>query len=276
VPVFLWQSPRPVATSPHPVIARFFRNFEGGEWRRQHTVHGWLAAAGEKSWRVVSFYFGGALAVTLAGLPWALRRAAPRWAAAGLLALLASQLVILPSRVHYVAPGACLAIYLVVEGWRRLRLWRRCSPKSFPMHRSARWRGLGARLASTVPLVVLLALPLRAWELRDDPSEWHQQRAALQRRLRAMPGLQLVIVRYGPAHDPLAEWVYDDADLAGTPVLWARGMTAAEDCALLAFERRRTAWLLEVVEDASPPRLSRYPRSACTDDAAGSAVAAAP
>ena len=267
VPVFLWQSPRPVATSPHPVIARFFRDFEGGEWRRQHTLRGWLAAAGDKSWRLASFYFGGALAVTLAGLPWALRRAGPRWAAAGLLALLASQLVILPGRVHYVAPAACLAIYLVVEGWRHLRLWQRA-------HRSPRWRGLGARLASTLPLVVLLALPLRAWELRDDPAEWHQQRAALQRRLRAMPGPQLVIVRYGPAHDPLAEWVYDDADLAGTPVLWARGMTVAEDCALLAFERRRTAWLLEVVEDASPPRLSPYLRNACTGDAAGSAVAA--
>ncbi len=267
VPVFLWQSPRPVPTSPHPVIARFFRDFEGGEWRRQHTLRGWLAAAAEKSGRLVSFYFGGALVVALAGLPWALRRAGPRWAAAGLLALLASQLVILPSRVHYVAPSACLAIYLIVEAWRQLRLWRRT-------HRLSRWRGLGARLASTIPLVVLLVLPLRAWELRDDPSEWYQQRAALQRRLRAMAGPQLVIVRYGPAHDPLAEWVYDDADLLSTPVLWARGMTAAEDCALLAFERRRTAWLLEVVEDASAPRLSRYPRSACTGGAAGSAAAA--
>jgi len=215
VPVFLWQSPRAVEASPHAAIARFFRDFEGGEWRRQHTLRGWLSAAGEKSWTGLSFYFGGALTLALAGLPWSLRRAGPRWAAAVLLALLVSQLVILPSRLHYVAPGACLTIYLVVEDWRHLRLWRRA-------HRSPRWRRLGARLAATVPLVVLLALPVRAWELRADPSEWYMQRAALQRRLLAMPGKQLVIVRYGDAHDPRAEWVYDDADLLGTRVLWAR------------------------------------------------------
>src|ERR1051325_7029895 len=90
---------------------------------------------------------------------------------------------------------------------------------------------------------------------RLDPAEWSVQRAALQRRLLAMPGKQLVIVRYGDAHDPRAEGVYDDADLLGTRVLWARGMSPAEDCRLLAFERKRRAWLLEVIEDASPPRL---------------------
>lgn len=273
VPLFLWQSPRAVEPSPHPAIARFFRDFEGAEWRRQHTLRGWLSAAGEKGWTLLSFYFGGALTLALVGLPWAFRksagRARPRWAAAALLSLLASQLIILPSRIHYVAPGACLAIYLVVEGWRRLRLWRRA-------HRSPRSRRLGARLAATVPLVVLLALPMRAWELHADPAEWYMQRAALQRRLLAMPGKQLVIVRYGDAHDPRAEWVYDDADLLGTRVLWARGMSPAEDCRLLAFERKRRAWLLEVIEDASPPRLLPYPRSACTASSIDGVATAAP
>lgn len=269
VPVFLWQSPRVVEPSPHPAIAHFFRDFEGAEWRRQHTLRGWLSAAGEKSWTLLSFYFGGALTLALAGLPWALRRAGPRWAAVALLALLASQLVILPGRVHYVAPGACLAIYLVVEGWRHLRLWRRAHP-------SLRGRRLGARLAATVPLVVLLALPVRAWELRADPAEWYQQRAALQRRLLAMPGKQLVIVRYGDTHDPRAEWVYDDADMLGTHVLWARGMLPAEDCRLLAFERERRAWLLEVIEDASPPRLLPYPRSVCNAGSTDRSVPTSP
>jgi hypothetical protein len=269
VPLFLWQQPRAVEPSPHPVIARFFRDFEGAEWRRQHTLRGWLAAAGEKSWRLLSFYFGGALTVALAGLPWAFRWPGPRWAGAGVLALLASQLVVLPSRVHYVAPGACLAIYLVVEGWRHLRVWRRAHP-------SPSSRQLGARLAATVPLVVLLALTVRAWELRADPDEWYLQRAALQRRLLAMPDRQLVIVRYGAGHDPRAEWVYDDADLFGTRVLWARAMSPAEDCRLLAFERERRAWLLEVVEDASPPRLLPYPRAACTGGSTADSPTAAP
>jgi hypothetical protein len=76
-------------------------------------------------------------------------------------------------------------------------------------------------------------------------------------------------VRYSAQHDPTVEWVHDDADLAGTRVLWARAMTPAEDCQLIAFERGRTAWLLDVVDDVSLPLLAPY--SAC-----GSAAPAAP
>jgi len=258
VPVFLWRPLRAVAPSPHPVIAAFFRDFEGAEWRRQHTLAGWLAAARGKSLLLASFYFGVPLALALAGLPWALRRRGPQWAIAVLLALLASQLVILPSHPHYVAPGACLAAYLAVESLRELRLWRRRGAS-----------GVGARLAAAVPLVVFLMLPVRLLALRHDPAEWHFHRAALERRLAALPNKQLVLVSYSAAHDARAEWVYDGADLTGTRVLWARAMTRAEDCQLIAHERGREAWLLEVVDDVSPPRLAPYP--ACAG--AGTAMA---
>jgi hypothetical protein len=260
VPVFLWQSPRVVAPVPHPVLAHFFRELERPGWREQHTVGGWTRTAFHKTARHWGFYLGGALSLSLAGLPWALRRYRPRWALAGVLALLASQLVIVPTRVHYVAPGACLVAYLAVEGLRHLRLWRRHSPVA-PL-------GAGARLASAVPLALLLAIPFRALALRDDPADWQFQRAALERRLARLPGRQLVIVRYGPGRDGNVEWVANDADLARTRVLWARAMTPAEDCRLVAFERDRTAWLLDVVDDLSPPRLARYPACASTAAAA--------
>jgi hypothetical protein len=267
VPVFLWQPPRVVPPAVHPLMARFYRDFEGTEWRRQHTLAGWTRAAVAKAARPWPLYLGGALTAALAGLPWALRRVWPRWALAGVAALLASQLVILPSRPHYLAPGACLVTYLTVEGLRHLRLWRR----------HAQGIAWGRLAAAAIPLAVLLALPVRAAALRNDDDEWHMRRAGLQRRLLALPGRQLVIVRYGFGHDFLAEWVFDDADLRGTPVLWARGMSPAEDCALLAHERARTAWLLEVVEDQTPPRLRPYPREACAGSpAAARSSAAAP
>jgi hypothetical protein len=159
--------------------------------------------------------------------------------------------VILPGRAHYLAPAACLAVALTVEGMRHLRLWRR------------RDGGAGRVLVAALPLVALLLLPLRALAQREDPREWHLRRAALERRLAALPEGQLVLVRYGPGHDARAEWVYDGADLVGTRVLWARAMDAAADCALVTQEGHRTAWLLEVDDDVSDPRLLRYPREAC-------------
>ena len=261
VPVFLWESPRTVEPSPHPVVASYFRDFEGNEWRRQHTLGGWARAAAEKTSRLWVFYFGTAGTIALAGLPWALQRRGPRWALAGLGALLLSQLVILPSRPHYVAPGACLVVLLVVEGWRQLRLWRRRAPTAAGANRFG--SRLGARLATALVIALVAVMPLRARALRVDPFEWHLQRAMLQRRLERMPERQLVLVRYGLAHDPGAEWVYNDADLLGTRVLWARSMGIAKDCRLLAHERKREASLLDVVEDLTPPRLVPYPRAAC-------------
>ncbi|HXT51417.1 MAG TPA: hypothetical protein VN811_10270, partial [Thermoanaerobaculia bacterium] len=212
IPVFLWQSPRAVEPSPHAVMARFYSEWEHGAWTKQHTPFGWLKTALQKSRRLWRFYIGPLGTLALAGVPWALRRRGPRWAAAGLGVLLLSQLAIVPSRPHYVAPGACLAVYLIVEGWRQLRVWRRGA------RGAAGARRFGSHLATALLVAFVAVLPLRALALRPEPTEWFVQRAAMQRRLDAMPGHQLVLVRYGPAHEGGAEWVYNDADLFGTRV----------------------------------------------------------
>ncbi|HEV8631462.1 MAG TPA: hypothetical protein VGV61_14175 [Thermoanaerobaculia bacterium] len=255
-PVFLWQSPRHVVPSPHLEMQRFFRDFEGAAWRRQHTLRGWLAAAGHKLAGLARFYVGAALLPLLAGLPWALCRAGPRWAAGVLAALAASQLVIVPSRPHYVAPGACLVVYLLAESWRHLRLWLPAG------------RPLGARLAAGVPLALLLSVPVMAWAVRPETESWAVRRAALQRQLAALGGQHLVLVRYGPGHDANTEWVHDGADLAAAPVLWARAMDRRADCRLMAAEGGRETWLLTIVDDLSPPRLVPYPRLLCATAAA--------
>ena len=251
VPPFLWQrQPAAVAATVHPDMERFFSGYEAAEWRRVHTLPGMLGNAAGKLGRLWRFYLGVPGTLALLGLPWALRRPGPaRRAAVPLLALLASQLVVLPGLPHYVAAGTCLVAVLVVEGLRQLRLWRRRS-------------GRGRALAAAVSLLTLLLVPVRALELRErDP--WPAQRSALAGRLAALPGKQLVVVRYGAGHDYLVEWVYTDADLAGTRVLWARSMGPTADCALIGGERERTPWLLDVREDVTPPRLRPYPRSAC-------------
>jgi hypothetical protein len=59
------------------------------------------------------------------------------------------------------------------------------------------------------------------------------------------PGPHLVLVRYGQRHDPCQEWVYNAADINGSPVVWARALDSASDAELLRYFADRQAWLLE-------------------------------
>jgi hypothetical protein len=75
----------------------------------------------------------------------------------------------------------------------------------------------------------------------------------------------LVIVRYGPEHSPDKEWVYNNANIDGAKVVWAREMDPAQNRRLLEYFQDRRAWLLEVIRDDSPLTLVLYPAGAGRD-----------
>ena len=65
-----------------------------------------------------------------------------------------------------------------------------------------------------------------------------------------------MIVRYSPQHDFDKEWVYNDADIDGAQVVWARDMGARRNQDLISYFKDRRVWLVE--PDVRPPRLSKY------------------
>ena len=73
----------------------------------------------------------------------------------------------------------------------------------------------------------------------------------------------LIVVKYGPHHSYFNEWVYNDADIDGSKVVWARAMDSQEDCKLLAYFEDRKAWSLAIDDDASPVRLEPIRRESC-------------
>lgn len=85
---------------------------------------------------------------------------------------------------------------------------------------------------------------------------WQYERAAVEDQLTKTPGSHLVIVRYGPHHIALDEWVYNRADIDRAKVVWAREMDPEHMRKLLDYFRSRNVWLIE--PDTPHHRLAAY------------------
>ena len=68
-----------------------------------------------------------------------------------------------------------------------------------------------------------------------NPASPSHLRARIEQELRAEGGKHLVIVASDPQHSMEDEWVYNGADIDGSPVVWARDLGDAENPALLAY-----------------------------------------
>jgi hypothetical protein len=68
------------------------------------------------------------------------------------------------------------------------------------------------------------------------------ERARLIDDLTHRGGKHLVIVTYGPHHEPLFDFVFNPADIDDSPVVFARSMGAQKDRELLDYFHGRQVW----------------------------------
>lgn len=78
---------------------------------------------------------------------------------------------------------------------------------------------------------------------------WADQRQSLVDGLRHSGDRHLILVRYHPNHNVHHEWVYNEADLENSAVVWAHSWREDLDQRLLDHYRQRKVWLLELDED---------------------------
>jgi hypothetical protein len=246
-PKFVWQPVGPEPAYRHPVMRDLHVGWDVlGMYQEHHSADGLAVMTLVKVIKLWSFYLGVVLAVPLLTLPWVLRDRWMRFALLTVGLLLAALLLEIWVFPHYAAPVTGLVFALVVQGVRQLRLWR--------------WRGRPAgRLAvRALPVVCVGLLVISvALEWRPDPGAWHLRRARILAQLRRSGERHLVVVRYGPQHSPYDEWVYNEADIDGAQVVWAREMDAGHSRELLDYFKDRRVWLLAA--DAEPPELVPYP-----------------
>jgi hypothetical protein len=164
---------------------------------------------------------------------------------------------------HYLGGVTCLLLLVSVIAIRRL--WR------FAPHNAARlvvlfcvahfgfWYGTHLLESAEV------AQSLRPFESAqgvvtaiDHP--YPDRHDAVRAQLAAMPGKMLVFVRYfRPQHLFADEWIYNEADIDGASIVWARDLGAVENEKLIRYYPDRKVWMLE--PEFRPPRLRKYERA---------------
>jgi hypothetical protein len=158
---------------------------------------------------------------------------------------------------HYAAPSTAIILVFMLQSMRRLQSWH-------PRGRPAGLFISRAILPICLTMFVLRAVagPLHIPLTGTIEPAWSQEgprgfgRTELNLQLQELPRKQLVIVSYTPAHDPLAEWVYNDADIDNSKVVWAREMGELEDRKLVQYFNDRQISLLQA--DDKPPKLTPY------------------
>jgi hypothetical protein len=260
-PYYVWQSARPEPHYRHEVMRTFYYENELKVFLKSHTWSRVVPTIFAKALIALLFYAGIALLPTLVMLRRALLDRRIRFLVLSVLLMIAGVLIEVFMIPHYLACFTAVFYAIGLQSMRHLRIWR---PNGKPVG------AMLVRLAVTL-CVVLAALKVFEGPLNLTPGEWPAanwslmwygpghfgtKRAQMEARLEQPQGKQLVIVRYGPEHNPSNEWVYNAADIENSKVIWAREMSAAENLDLIRYYKDRTVWLVQ--PDMDPPNVSPY------------------
>jgi hypothetical protein len=243
-PVFVWQRVRPVLHYANPQFDAFFN-----QWQRaafQLTPGAWAGralASIEEWWGV---YIGPILTVPLIALPCLLRDRRVRLPLTQILVCGIGLLAVVWFQPHYAAPMAASLFIVLLQAIRHLR------------HFHCMGRSVGIYATRVVILLALGWVPFMALRAAQHPIRpWSQQRQQIAERLRTLPGRHLVLVQYSPTHNVHQEWVFNDADIDHSQIIWARAIPGQDVHPLLDYYPDRTVWTL--YPDQSPPRVDPYP-----------------
>jgi hypothetical protein len=243
-PLFLWQPPAPEREYRHEVVAGYHNQWSLDWYRKQQSWSGLLGNKLKWASRTWQRYFP-----QLVGLPLLMLLPMRRLGRVRIVLAIAGVVWLVSQTAvwnypHYIAPIGPLLLLAVVWGLRRLDVLSR--------------RRLGGWRLSTavVALQALLFAHVTQAYVEMPKDTWNWQRQRIVEQLQHTPGQHLVIVRYAQEHPVFFEWVYNDADIDRSKIVWAREMGAPLDRELCRYFADRHLWLLEA--DAASPQVVPY------------------
>jgi hypothetical protein len=256
-PQFFWQQLRPEPVYRHKEMRRYYATQSAVQFLRIKTFGGFLRETCRKIGNAATFFFAAALLPPLIMLPKVLtdRRLRSLLVIGAVTCLgLACNAWLFP---HYAAPLTGIVYAVLIQCLRHLRTVKVMGEPAgrFVVRMTAVvcLLAAGFRVAAQPLHIRVEGLPY-LW-YGTEPVGLERARVASDMSLR--PGKHLLIVHYAPNHDPLDEWVYNDADIDAAKIVWAREMGPERDRELVNYFRDRHIWLVE--PDNHPPTVVPYP-----------------
>jgi hypothetical protein len=254
-PTFYFQTLEDPPQYRHADIEEFYSRWELERFVRKRNYLGFNSSYATK-WRIfVRFFIGPALAIPFAVSLFTSTDFWSRVAWMIVLGLLVAMSQTLYLHTHYVAPITGLVWFLAIQGARRLSVWK--------------FRGLKHRFLAGALLVIGGVGPIiNGLGDRNGTT----RRSEMIKALKAQPGEDLVLVKFGENHNFHESWIYNSADLDGAPVVWARSLGDAADARLLQHFYGRRVWRLDVDRQRADLSPIGSPATSSTEQTAGSSA----
>lgn len=251
---FPWQPLRPAPVYHNDAMRYLYADWQMMIHHRYVTLSGFLREQWSRIATACLFFLGPALLLPLVAFPRILRHRRMRLllVVAGITVFgLSLNIWMSP---HYAGPVTAVIYAIVIQSLRHVNVWRRRA-------RTGRWMVRSLPLICGLMLVVAGFACVTGVDLaRDWPPSWYTPphydslRAQIIRRLEAIPGRHLIVVRYAPLHDSHTELVYNSPSIDDSRIVWARELGPTEDAALFRYFAGRKFWLLE--PDLNPAKLT--------------------
>jgi hypothetical protein len=243
-PIFAWQHASPPQHYANPQFEFFFN-----DWQRKAyplTWEGWRHRAAETAWIWWAVFLGPLWTIPFLTLPRVLREERMRLPVFQFVLCAIGLLSVVWFQPHYAAPLTATLMVLLIPAM--------CDLRQVKMQT----RPTGIFLTRLVVIATIASILLQAGHAALNPVVgWSTERLKVIKTLQSLDGKHLVIVQYAPGHNVHHEWVYNDADIDRSRIVWARQVPGFNPKPLLDYFKDRKVWLLE--PDASPPVLRPYP-----------------
>jgi hypothetical protein len=250
-PLLVWQSPDPPLKYSNPQFDDYFNTWQHSEYHRSWLD--FLRISRSKCFDLWQFYLGAVLWIPFLALPWVLGDHRTRFLLLQLVLCVLGILAVIWIQPHYAAPLTASIFALLVQSMRHLRRWE------------FKGRPLGIFVTRLVVLLVLSRVLLYIWRPPSMHEPWSWSRSQIVKQLAATPERHLVLVSYSPVHNEHQEWVYNEADVDSSKVVWAREIPGRSLQPLLSYFRGRKIWVCE--PDTVPVRIYLYDGTAFAGEA---------
>ena len=250
-PIFFWEEKYDTPKYNHNEIERYYTERTDDKY---YTTEFVLEDAKTRIWKLWRFWGGRLLWGLYLGIPLLLAlflMKKDKWVRFSLLVIAMTTVAVsvsLPFFCHYAAPATPVIIFLIVRGLMVIKDSNLFSQRAGKV---VLWAILSLFFAAFILTIVKTNI-----EKRESGPQFHQQRREIESSLGKDGKKHLVIVKYGKKHNINAEWVYNNADVDSSSVVWGRNMN--DNASLLNYYKDRKHWLIEIDGDNESVKLLEY------------------